>query len=307
MAVGPHEHANATPHGGGGGGGGGGGPLETLTVTIVCCNNEDTIGRCAASASRVAQHVIALDSGSTDGTIDVLRAHGVEVIEQPWLGFVKQKQAALDRVRSPWALHLDSDESLEPELEAEVRRVVSADPEAAGSAAGFFCNRKIWWAGRALEHTWQPEWRLRLAHTRRARWAGYDPHDELIVEDANTPISTGRLAGDMRHEAIADLQSFLARQVKHAGVAADSYLRMGRRGSPAKLVTSPAGTMLKMLVLKGGLRDGWRGWCAATAAATGAAMKHAILLERSHGGRAGDEASGGGGARDGDRGGDGAR
>lgn len=258
-------------------------PLPGLTVTIVCCDNESTIERCVSSVTGLAARVIAVDSGSSDRTTEILHRHGVEVVYQQWLGFVKQKQFALDMAETPWVLHLDSDESIEPELAAEIRRVVRADPDATSEPAGCWCNRKVWWAGRPLEHTWQPEWRLRLAQRARARWTGYDPHDEMVVgsaEPGGTGGKTVKLTGDMRHDAIADLPSFLARQVRHAQVAAESYESMGRRGRVSKLITSPAGTMLKMLVLKGGLRDGWRGWCAATAAATGAAMKHAILLER---------------------------
>jgi len=86
----------------------------------------------------------------------------------------------------------------------------------------------------------------------------------------------------MRHDAIADLASFFARQVRHADVGARSYAARGRRGSTVKLVTSPLGAWLRMMVLKRAYKDGWRGACAAAAVATSAAMKHAILLEHTH-------------------------
>jgi glycosyltransferase involved in cell wall biosynthesis len=255
-------------------------PLPTLSVSIVCCDNAGTIGRCVRSVAGLAHEIIAVDSGSTDDTTTILRRHGARVIHQPWLGFVKQKQFALEQCAGPWLLHLDSDESLEPALARAVRDAVRRDPNAAGDIAGYECNRKVWWAGKPLHHAWQPEWRLRLVQRDHARWTGHDPHDRLEV--TRHDARTARIPGDMRHDAIADLPSFFARQVAHATVGAASYAQRGDRTRPAKLVTSPLGAWLRMMLRNHAWRDGWRGWAAATTVATNAAMKHAILLELLH-------------------------
>ena len=260
----------------------GGGALSTLSVTIVCCDNEAVIGRCVESVVGLAGEIVAVDSGSTDRTVEILESRGARVVHQPWLGFVKQKQFALEQVSGAWVLHLDSDESLEPELREAVRRVVERDPNARGAVGGAEVNRKVWWAGGFLHHAWQPEWRLRLVKRDSARWAGYDPHDKLELTDASLGIE--KLAGDMRHDSIESFMGFLAKQAKHSAVGAKSYDAMGRRGRALKLVTSPVGAWLKQVVLKGAWRDGWRGWCAAGATAAAAFMKHAALLERQRGG-----------------------
>jgi glycosyltransferase involved in cell wall biosynthesis len=254
-------------------------PLPNLAVTIVCCNNEATIGRTIESVRGLAAQVIAVDSGSTDSTIDILRAGGAEVVHQDWLGFVGQKQFALERCDREWVLHLDSDESLEPELIASVREAVERDdPE----VAAYEVNRKIFYAGRMLNYAWQPEWRLRLARRERAHWTGYDPHDTLAVMPGQEG-RTDKLKGDMRHDAIPSIAEFLARQVRHSEVGAQSYLKMGRKGRVRDLVFSPVGAWVKQVVSRRAYKDGWRGYVAASATAAAALMKHAILLEKSRG------------------------
>lgn len=249
-----------------------------LSIAIVCHNNEQTIPRVLASIRGLAREVIALDSGSTDATPDLLREAGATVVHQPWLGYVRQKQAALDRCAQPWILHLDSDESLEPSLRASIERAVTTDDP---RVAGYEVNRKVWYAGHFLEHAWQPEWRLRLVRRGRARWGGYDPHDamELIPASGAVAQRTERLSGDLRHDSISSITDFLARQASHARTAAAALSANGRRGSVARLAFSPLGEFAKQLIVRRAFLDGWRGWVAASSSAAATLMKHAALLE----------------------------
>jgi len=249
-----------------------------LSVSIVCHNNQTTIRRTLDSVAELAAEIVAVDSGSTDLTLELLQRAGARVIHQPWLGHIRQKQLALDNCTQPWILHLDSDESIEPELRASIIRIIQRDDPAIGACAMI---RKVWYAGRFLDHAWQPEWRTRLVRKGLAVWGGYDPHDALdLTPESAHSHRVERIPGVMRHDSITTLAEFMAKQASHARIAAASYQRMGRRGSIPRLITSPAGTLFRQLILKSAWRDGWRGWVAAGAAASGAFMKHAMLLER---------------------------
>ena len=255
-----------------------------LSISIVCCNNEATIARTLDSIKDLAAEIVAVDSGSTDRTIEILERAGARVIHQDWRGHVKQKQFALDHCTQPWALHLDSDESVEPALAASIRAVIEAnDPPTEKTADCYELNRKVWWHG-PLNHAWQPEWRLRLVRKTTdgyaARWGGHDPHDALLPIDPAKPI--GRLQGDLRHDSIDTIASFLAKQAAHARVSAESLAREGKRGSIARLVFSPFFAWFRQIVLRSAWRDGWRGWVAASCTGAATLMKHAALLERTH-------------------------
>lgn len=288
-----------------------------LSVAIVCKNAERTLRRTLESVRGLASEIIALDSGSTDATLDILEEFQATVHHVQWRGFAQTKNDAMERCSGAWVLHLDADESLTPELRASVERAMREDDP---SIVAYELNRKVWW-GRMLHHVWQPEWRLRLTRRGAAKWGGYEPHPSLeLIDGASnepgaqatgfqsaTPASpqTGtpslalrarggriaRLQGDLRHDAFETMEEFLAKQVVYSRQGAESYLRMGRRASVFSLVFSPLGAWLKQVVIKQAWRDGWRGMACATAVAMAAAMKHSILLDLQRGRHQGTEAS----------------
>ena len=250
-----------------------------LSVAIVCKNNADTIGRTIESVRPLGGdgleiEMVAVDSGSTDGTIPLLDAAGANVIRSDWLGYVATKQKALDACTGEWVLALDSDESVLPDLAASIRAVL-ADP---GERTGFMVNRKVYYRGTPLHHAWQPEWRLRLIRSGVYRWIGLDPHDHLAPIAGEQRIA--RLTGDLRHDSIGDgFAEFLAKQARHAQTMARSMHAEGQRGSVVRLLTSPWGAFIKQLVLKRAFLDGSAGWMAAGATAAGTLMKHIALIE----------------------------
>lgn len=245
-----------------------------LSIVIVCKDNAGTIGRTLESVRGLGAEIVAVDSGSTDGTLDLLSAHGARVIERPWMGYVKTKQFALEQCRKPWALSLDSDESLEPALR---RSIEALDLSRAGGPTGYRVNRKVFYRGRFFEYTWQPEWRLRLVRRDLFHWQGYDPHDEL------RPIGAGQhiedLPGDLRHESFTSFEDLMRKHVGHARLMAQSLHEAGHRAGPARLVVSPVAAFFRQAILRRGYKDGARGWAAAGAVAAYTLMKYVCLFD----------------------------
>ena len=142
---------------------------------------------------------------------------------------------------------------------------------------GYRVNRKVFYKGRFLNHAWQPELRLRLVRRGTARWGGLDPHDKLEMTQTNA--RTQDLRGTLRHDSFTTIADHLAAQAAHARTMGASLIEAGARPSVVRLMCSPTGAFLKQIVLKQAWRDGWRGWAAASSAAAGTLMKHAVLLE----------------------------
>lgn len=251
-----------------------------LSVFIVCKNSGATIGRLLESVVPLASQIVALDSGSTDRTIEMLEAAGATVHRVAWEGYNRTKQRAAEACSCEWVMNIDADESVEPDLAASLRGALShADPR----VAGFFVNRKVWYAGRFLEHAWQPEWRLRVVRralvvSGQAGFTGTEPHDELTIQPGAGP--TPRLRGSLRHDTIANMSRFLEGQLRLASIGAEKRHDAGRRASAWSLVASPTGAFLKQIVGRSAWRDGWRGWAAAGATACHSLMKQLVLLER---------------------------
>lgn len=239
-----------------------------LSVAIVCKDSASTIGRTLDSVRGLADEIVAVDSGSTDATLDMLRVAGARIIESEWLGYVKTKQLALDSCEGDWVLALDSDESPLPELTESVRAAL----ERPGQHTGFEVNRKVFVHGKPLNHAWQPEHRLRLVKKAHYHWQGLDPHDHLAPVGPGESIH--RLRGDLRHDSISTWPEFLDKQHRHAETMARSMLAEGQQPSLFKLLTSPTAALLKQLVLRQAFLDGADGFKAAFATAKATKLKH---------------------------------
>lgn len=256
-----------------------------LSAAIVCKDNASTIGRTLGSLRGLAGEIVAVDSGSSDGTLELLAQAGARIVRSAWLGHVKTKQLALESCAGDWVLCIDSDESVEPELASSIRGAISRNDR-----AGFEINRVTYYKGRPLRHAWQPEWRLRLVKRGAARWGGLDPHDKLgLLSGLGT---ASRLAGWLRHDSFPTFSEHLRKQHAHATTMARSLHEAGARSSYARLLLSPAGAIFKQLVLKRGVLDGYPGWLAAASTACGALIKHAALIELENQQTAGAEREG---------------
>jgi glycosyltransferase involved in cell wall biosynthesis len=247
-----------------------------LSVAIVTLNEEANLPRLLASVRGLASEIVVVDSGSTDRTEAIAREAGAVFVRAPWEGFVVQKNRALERCTQAWALFMDADEALSPELAASVRGLFSDGR--APEEDGFWLNRRTWYLGAWIWHAWYPEWRLRLMRRGAGSWGGMDPHAKLEISGA-----TKRLEGDLLHYSFRDLQDHLERTIRYSRTMANSYVKAGKRFRWRYLLLSPWVAFFKHLVLKQGWRDGWRGWLISVIRAIDVFAKYAFLLERERG------------------------
>lgn len=244
----------------------------TLSVAVITLNEEKNLPRCLESVRDLASEIVVIDSGSTDRTREVAESFGARFEVQPWKGYVAQKNVALQRCTQPWVLNLDADEAVSPELASAFRNLLSGKEVREN---GFEINRLNFYCGAWIRHAWYPEWRLRLARREAARWMGGDVHERLEVSG-----TTGKLTGDLWHYPYSSLMDHFQKSLKYAGLAADSYAREGGTWPWHRAVFSPWLAFLKVLILKSGWRDGWRGWAIAGVRWTEVFAKYSFLIER---------------------------
>src|SRR5678816_3851794 len=128
-----------------------------ISVTIITFNEESNIA--AACESVVwADEVLVVDSNSTDQTREIARQAGAKVITNPWPGFGKQKQFAVDHAKNDWILSLDADERVSPALGQSISQL-----EVQTLADGYLMARRTFYQGRWIRGGgWYPDRQLRL-------------------------------------------------------------------------------------------------------------------------------------------------
>lgn len=225
-------------------------PLSGVVITF---NEADRIARCIASMRAVCDDVLVLDSGSTDGTVDIARALGARVEHRDWDGFARQKNAAIERARHPWVLLLDADEWLEPDAQARLRALFTGELEQADCWLLLRRTHFLGHAMRAGSFAREPVHRLFRSHLRH----GLVPvHEYLDVEGARVR----RCDVVLEHDTARSEAEYRDKLARYARLWAGQRIAEGRRAPPAwRGPLSAASYLLKNLLLRGGLVDGLPG------------------------------------------------
>ena len=58
--------------------------MHTLSVCMIVKNEEEVLARCLASASRFADEIVVVDTGSEDGTKEIARQFTQKVYDFAW-------------------------------------------------------------------------------------------------------------------------------------------------------------------------------------------------------------------------------
>lgn len=133
-----------------------------VSVIILTWNEEINITECVESLQGFSE-VIVVDSGSTDGTCQIIveRFPQVRVFTNPFEDFGQQRNWAIDYTepKEDWILFIDADEFMEPPLAEEIRKFVS-DP---GGVVGGYIAGRNYFLGKWLKRcTFFPSYQLRL-------------------------------------------------------------------------------------------------------------------------------------------------
>ena len=101
--------------------------MTILKVKISFCaiakNEERCIARCLESLHGICDEIIVVDTGSTDRTVEIAKAHGARVCHFKWINdFSAAKNYALDQATGDWVVFLDADEYFSNERSAKAVR-----------------------------------------------------------------------------------------------------------------------------------------------------------------------------------------
>ena len=167
-----------------------------VSAVLIAFNEERKIADAIRSVSW-ADEVIVVDSESTDATRQIATNLGAKVIIQPWLGFSKQKQFAVDAAKNDWVLSLDADERVSDALKTEILSLRQSD---ISSADGYRIPRLSFYMDRAIRHSgWYPDRQLRLFDRRHGRWNERLVHESVELEPDSKSVD---LRGELLHFSI---------------------------------------------------------------------------------------------------------
>jgi hypothetical protein len=199
-----------------------------LVGYVLTRNEENNIERSVRSLAAVCQHVVVVDSESTDATVEIAREQGADVVVHPFKGFSAQRNSALDHIGATYdpdyILTIDADEWLDDVLLADLwdrieRNALTADV--------YLLHREIRYDGRALRwggfgSTWLP----RLFRPTSGRYEARVVNEHLALVPWAT---TARLAGRLVNADVTSWEDHIAKHNRYSTLEAGARVQL-RRG-----------------------------------------------------------------------------
>lgn len=222
---------------------------DNISIAIITYNEASNIGNCIQSAKMLGPMVV-VDSGSTDGTVEIISSTEAKLFVHPWVNFSTQKQYAVDNCPTDWVLILDADERLTPKLIEEINNLVLDDPAIAYAIPrrSFFLNTEVKHCG------WTPDYVLRLFNRDQCRFNGRAVHEAIIGFKTIKHLKNPLIHFSYQSAADVDKKTLLYSDLGSQAVSAKRT-----KIPPVEPALRASWAFLKTFIIKLGMLDGMTG------------------------------------------------
>jgi glycosyltransferase involved in cell wall biosynthesis len=189
------------------------------SVIVPVRNEAHNLRRCLESLCGAGE-VYVVDSQSSDGTAEIARAFGAQVIQFHYGGgWPKKRQWALDTLplSYEWVLLLDADEAITPELAAEMRAAMQAS-----QVDGYQIGLEMFFLGKRLRHSGATFYKLSLFRRGkgkfecRAQDQDKSMCDMEVHEHVMVPGKTGTLKERIVHYNVESLARYIQKHNEYS-------------------------------------------------------------------------------------------
>jgi glycosyltransferase involved in cell wall biosynthesis len=251
-----------------------------LTVLIPCKNERRNIRLCIESAAGLAAELLIADSGSTDGTIEIVNAiEGCRLIEREYLNSANFKNWAIPQAANEWILLLDADERITPELASEIRAVLAQPRD---DVDGYSIARLNHFLGHRIKRCgWDTDRVIRLFRRDACRYRERWVHAEISLD----PRRVAELREPMLHYTTWTTDQYVEKLNRYAGWGALNAVNESKRPkapSLASLAFIAPMRFCQLYFLRRGFLDGVAGFQVCMYAAFYSFLKKSKLWELHH-------------------------
>jgi glycosyltransferase involved in cell wall biosynthesis len=222
---------------------------DKLTVLIPCKNERMNIRPCLESVRAVADEILVADSGSTDGTLEIVREMGgCRIVEREYIDSGNFKNWAIPQAAHEWVLIVDADERVTPELASEIKQTL-----AAAACDGYRILRRNHFFGHEIKHCgWNTDDALRLFRRDLGRYSDYGDHADVEVPTGKV----GRLKSQFLHYTYWSMEQYLRKLDRYTTQWAEQRFARGCRVSYLELLLRPSLRFFHSYVIRLGFLDG---------------------------------------------------
>lgn len=205
-----------------------------IDVMMIAHNEALNIPRSLRALQGWTNRIFVIDSGSTDGTQELARSLGAEVIHHDWEGYARQKNWGLDTLpfEAPWVLILDADEVVTAGLRERLVEMASQDPVAVPEN-GFFINRLTYFLNHPIRHCgYFPNWNMRFFKRGAGVYEDREVHEHVVID---APL--GYIKEPMIHDDQRGLEHYYAKHNRYSTLEARALYNEMYNHVPGRDVT----------------------------------------------------------------------
>lgn len=225
-----------------------------LTVIIPCKNERDHILSCIKAVRPVADEILVADSGSTDGTLELVQQLGnCRIIQREYVSSGDFKNWAIPQATYPWILLVDADERVPHELAQEIGDLLETGP----SQDAYWIYRNNHFLDRPIRFgDWGRDKVIRLFRRDGCRYVGDTDHAEVNVSSGRV----GKLRYRLRHYSVRQYDEYLQKLRRYTTLQAEQWHANGVRPNLLRLIFGGPFRFLRSYVLRLGFLDGMAGF-----------------------------------------------
>jgi len=266
-----------------------------LSAIVLTKNEERNIENCLACLSW-ADEILVVDSGSTDCTAVLAEKCGARVLVHPFTDFASQRNFAITQAKGDWALFIDADERVTPELAKELIAAISGHqviseicdrgsnsgfpPETCGNdnhGALFVCaipRHNYFFGKRLCFGDSREDAPIRFFPRQRVTWS--QPVHEMIVTD----LPARKLKSALLHYSTRDLAHYQQKILDYVPLELEAMKAKGVRPSLLKVIFFPFAKFLQLYFFMLGILDGIAGFQYAILSSYYAFRKHWLYFKQ---------------------------
>lgn len=237
--------------------------IDNISVVIITKNASSTIGD-TLSSLKDFKEIIIYDSGSIDGTLDIVNSYkNTCIYSGDFFGFGDTKNHAISLASNDWIFSLDSDESLSDEL-IESLNDLHLEPKLVGQVL-----RRNFFMGMEMNSSgWNRDKLIRLFNRNDFCFSKLKVHEKVEVDSLAKVID---LSGCINHFAITNI----SQTIEKANLYSELYASENKTLFPIILILMKAQfAFFRTYFLQRGFLDGWRGLVLAFSNSVGVFYKY---------------------------------
>jgi len=227
-----------------------------LSVALAVFNEAINIRGCLSSIFALADEIVVVDGGSTDGTVDLVGQWNVKLIhsDNPPM-FHLNKEKAIEACRGSWILQLDADEVVDASLADEIREIIRHP-----SHDGYYIPRKNFFWGHWMAKGGQyPDYVTRLFRNGKGRFPCKSLHEQIRISG-----SVGYLTSPLLHYSYKTLSDYWTKAKRYIQLSVkdmeERKVSITMKNWISYMLVKPIRTFFMIFIRHKGILDGIYGF-----------------------------------------------